>query len=61
MPGKTKKKDHKIIKKRSGRYAVVGPKGKYLNGEDKVKVLVKEGILKIATKKEANKKETPAE
>lgn len=63
---KTKaKKEYKIVKKRSGRYAVVKG-GKYVNGEDKVQILSKEGLIKLTPKKapeaaEAASEEAPAE
>jgi hypothetical protein len=50
---KAAKKPYKIEKKRSGRFAVVGQNGKYINGEEKVKILVSEGLVKLATKKAA--------
>ena len=55
--GKAKKakQEYKVEKKRSGRYAVVGKDGKYINGEEKVKILVKEGLVKQL--KKAEKKE----
>ncbi len=40
------KKPYRLIKKRSGRYAVM-QKGKYINGADKVKILVAEGLIKL--------------
>lgn len=43
---KTDKKPYKLIKKRSGRYAVM-KRGKYINGADKVKILVEEGLIKL--------------
>lgn len=49
-------KDYKIKKKRSGRYAVIDNNKKYINGDKKVKILTKEGLLKkskAAPKKEA--------
>ena len=57
--GKTKKKpEFKVTKKRSGRYAVLGRDGKYINGEEKVKILLKEGLIKLS---KATKKEAPTE
>ncbi len=38
---------YKVSKKRSGRFAVLGPKGKYVNGADKVKILVEKGLVKV--------------
>ena len=40
--------DYTVYQKRSGRYAVVGANKKNINGEDKVKILVEEGIVKLA-------------
>lgn len=48
------KKDYKIKKKRNGRYAVTR-RGVPVNGEEKVKILLTEGLIKAAaaSKKEA--------
>jgi len=55
---KAVKSPYKIEKKRSGRYAVSERRtGKPVNGEQKVEVLVKEGLLKPVKKKAA---EAPA-
>lgn len=43
---KKEKKSYKIEKKRSGRFSVVGTKGAYINGIEKTKILVKEGLVK---------------
>lgn len=43
---KTDKKPYRLIKKRSGRYAIMA-RGKYINGADKVKILVAEGLIKL--------------
>lgn len=40
--------DYTVYQKRSGRYAVVGADKKNINGEDKVKILVAEGLVKLA-------------
>jgi hypothetical protein len=40
--------DYTVYQNRSGRYAVVGSDKKNINGEDKVKILVAEGIVKQA-------------
>jgi hypothetical protein len=48
-PSKTANKDKKpyrLIKKRSGRYAII-QKGKYIRAEEKVKILVAEGLIKL--------------
>lgn len=44
---------YKIVKKRSGRYSVLGPKGKYINAADKVKVLTEKGLIKSMKPKAA--------
>jgi hypothetical protein len=56
MAGKKKDKAaYKIEKKRSGRFAVRGPNGKYINGDAKAEILSKEG--KITGWKPAKKEE----
>ena len=60
MAGKKKEKAaYKIEKKRSGRFAVRGPGGKYINGEAKAEILSKEG--KISGWKPQKKEEPAAE
>ena len=44
---KKKNPEYKLIQKRSERWAVLGKDGKYINGEEKVKILLKEGKVKI--------------
>ena len=56
---KKAKKDYKVEKKRSGRYEVRGANGKNINGEKKVEILVKEGLVKVM-KKKAEKVEAEA-
>lgn len=51
-------KEHTIIKKRNGRYGVKNAQGKWINKEDKVKVLLGEGLIKVA---EPKKEEPVAE
>ena len=43
----------KLIKKRNGRWSVKGANGKFVNGEEKVKVLQAKGLVKVLKKKEA--------
>ena len=45
------KAPHEIIKKRSGRYAVMSSNGKYINGDAKTAILIKEGLIKKLTPK----------
>lgn len=44
--------EYEIVKKRSGRYGVRGANKKWLNGDDKVKVLLAEKLIKAAPPKE---------
>ncbi len=55
-------KEHKIYKKKTGRYAVKGLKGKWLNGDDKVRALLKAGLVKTPAPKpkEAKAEAAPA-
>jgi hypothetical protein len=55
MATKTAKKTKeavKLVKKRNGRWSVKGANGKYINGEEKVKVLAAKGLVKVLKKKE---------
>jgi hypothetical protein len=65
VPTKTKekkpKKDYVITKKRSGRYAVVGKDRKPINGDAKVEILLKEGVIKKQVKKAKPAEDKPAE
>lgn len=55
-------KDYTIFKKRSGRYGVRRKNGAWVNGSDKVEILVGEGLVKAAVpKKEEPAAEAPAE
>jgi hypothetical protein len=50
---KSAKDPFKVEQKRSGRWSVIGPNGKYVNGADKVAVLTQKGLVKAPTKKAA--------
>jgi hypothetical protein len=52
--------DYTVFQKKSGRYAVQGKDKKWLHGEDKVRVLVGEALVKVLTPK-APAAEVPAE
>lgn len=55
--------NYRIFKKRSGRFAVTGKDGKFINADEKVKILVSEGLVKTkapAPKAEEPKEEAPA-
>jgi hypothetical protein len=45
--------DYTIVKKRSGRYGVKGNNKKWINGNDKIQILVDAGLIKAAVKAEA--------
>lgn len=51
MSKKKAKSEYTIIQKRSGRYAVKGANGKFINGEAKVEILLKEKKIKLAAPK----------
>ena len=51
MAKKKVKADYTLIQKRSGRYAVKGKDGKFINGEAKVEILLKEKKIKLAAPK----------
>jgi hypothetical protein len=57
--------EYTVIKKRSGRFGVKNSAGKWINGEDKVKILIAEGLIKASTQAEkpaeAASEETPVE
>ena len=59
-----KLKDHIIYKKRSGRYGVKNSRGQWVNGEEKTKLLLAEGLIKVSEPKKVEEpaaEETPAE
>lgn len=53
-------KDYSIFKKRNGRYGVKASTGKWINGEDKVKILSEQKLIQLSPKKkiEEPKEET---
>ena len=56
-----KTKEHTIVKKRSGRYAVRTPKGQWINGDDKLAVLAAAGLTTAPAKKAPPAPEPAAE
>jgi hypothetical protein len=50
-PAKTKE-NFKLVKKRNGRWSVKATNGKYVNGDEKVKILAAKGVIKVMKKKE---------
>ena len=58
---KKPKKEYVLTKKRSGRYAVVGKDRKPINGDAKVEILLKEGVIKKQVKKAKPAEAKPAE
>lgn len=69
MQSVKKTSDYQIFKKRSGRYCVQSQQRVWINGNDKLQILIKEGLVKVdAPKKKAEEPaaaeapaETPAE
>ena len=55
-------KNYKVLKKRSGRLAVKGADGQWINGNDKLKILIDEGLVKqsMPKPKAAPEEATPA-
>ena len=56
---KKKNPDYTLIEKRNKRWSVLGKDGKYINGEEKVKILTEEG--KFKTDEPKKKAEEPVE
>ena len=55
-------KDYTIIKKKNGRYGVRRPNRHWINGAEKVEILLAEGLIKApAPKPEAKAEEAPQE
>jgi len=54
VPMKVVKKtnEYAVMKKRSGRYAVMGADKKYVNGDAKIAILVAEGLVEAPKKAE---------
>lgn len=45
-------KDYTVYKKRSGRFGVKGSDKKWINGDAKIEILVKESLIKAPLKKQ---------
>ena len=52
---------YEIVKKRSGRYGVRGADRKWVNGDEKVKILLAEKLIKAAPPKEPETQAAPEE
>jgi hypothetical protein len=52
MKAVKKSSEYTVYQKRSGRYAVKGANAKWVNGDDKVKILVAEGLIEAPKAKE---------
>lgn len=50
-----------IFKKRNGRYSVQGTNKKWINGDEKAKILADEGLIKLSVAAPAPVEEAPAE
>ncbi len=44
-------KAYTVFKKRNGRYGVKKTNGSWINGDEKVQILLKEGLIKVAEPK----------
>jgi hypothetical protein len=54
--------EYQIVKKRSGRYGIRKSDRSWITGEDKVKILLAEGLIKLSEPtKEPEAEEAPAE
>ena len=58
---KKKNPDYTLIEKRNKRWSVLGKDGKYINGEEKVKILTEEGKFKTDKPKKKKKAEESVE
>ncbi|MCI5071468.1 hypothetical protein MRY82_00810 [bacterium] len=56
-----KTKEYTVYKKRSGRFGVKNKQNQWVNGEDKVNILLKEKLIKLVEPKKAPEPEAPAE
>lgn len=54
-----KAETYTVYKKRNGRYGVKDAQGKWINGEEKVKILLTEKLIKAPEPKAAEPEETP--
>jgi hypothetical protein len=59
MESVKKNKEYEVVKKRSGRFGVIGKDGMWVRADEKVKILTKEGLIKLTPAKK--KEEAPAE
>lgn len=53
--------NYTIFKKRNGRYSVQGKNKKWINGDEKAKILADEGLIKLSVAAPAPVEEAPAE
>jgi len=60
---KTEKKtaEYTVLKRRDGRFAVQGKNGKFINAEEKIKILIAENLVKAPEPKAAPEPEAPTE
>lgn len=56
-----KTENYTIFKKRNGRYSVQGKNKKWINGDEKAKILADEGLIKLSVAAPAPVEEAPAE
>jgi len=53
-------KEYNVFKKKSGRFGIRASNGKWINGEDKVKILLSEKLIKLSPKKVVEEAPTDA-
>lgn len=56
-----KTNEYSVFKKKNGRYGVKGAKNKWINGDEKIKILLKEGLIKAPAPKKAPEPEAATE
>lgn len=54
-------KEYTVYKKRNNRYGVKGPNNKWINGEEKVKILLAQDLIKVSVAASAPAEEETAE
>jgi len=56
-----KTKEYQIFKKRSGRHAILNTQNQWLKADEKTKILLKEGLIKLTPAKKKEEAAAPAE
>lgn len=61
MEAVKKTKDYTVYKKKSGRHCVLNTSKNWVRGEEKVKILLKEGLIKLTAPKKKEEAAPAAE